>query len=74
MRPPDEDPAAMTTEPETSAIDTVCGMTVDVATARAADLALVHEGREYVFCGRGCKLDFADDPGRHLDPGHVPSM
>jgi YHS domain-containing protein len=54
--------------------DPVCGMTVDPAEARAAGRALEHGGREYVFCGRGCLLDFRDDPPTYLEPGYTPSM
>ena len=42
--------------------DPVCGMTVDGAEARAKGLARNYEGREYVFCGKGCFLEFGDDP------------
>lgn len=56
------------------AIDPVCGMTVDLAAARAKGLAYLHEGTEFGFCGRGCRLDFEEDPGRFLSPDHVPSM
>jgi YHS domain-containing protein len=34
----------------------------------------VHEGVEYVFCGKGCFLEFRDDPATYLDPAFVPSM
>jgi YHS domain-containing protein len=34
----------------------------------------MHEGTTYYFCGRGCKLDFGEDPGRYLDATYVPSM
>ncbi len=54
--------------------DPVCGMTVDAEQAQANDLTTKHEGTTYYFCGRGCKLDFGDDPGRYLDPSHMPSM
>jgi YHS domain-containing protein len=54
--------------------DPVCGMTVDVEQARAKGLALTHEGHEYVFCGKGCLLEFRDDPAKYLDPGHRPQM
>lgn len=57
-----------------SAIDPVCGMTVDVATATAKGLHLAHEGKDYFFCGKGCKLEFGDDPATFLAPGYVPSM
>ena len=56
------------------AIDPVCGMTVDLAVARPTGLTSVHEGIEYGFCGRGCRLDFEEDPGRYLSSDHVPSM
>jgi len=56
------------------AIDPVCGMTVDPGTARPPGLVAEHDGRTYYFCGRGCLLEFGDDPGRYLDPGYVPSM
>ena len=57
-----------------SAIDPVCGMTVDRETQRAKGLVSTYEGREHFFCGKGCKLDFEEDPGRYLDPKYVPSM
>ena len=56
------------------AIDPVCGMTVDVEQARARGLSLVKDDVEYVFCGKGCKLDFGEDPSRYLDPAYTPSM
>ena len=56
------------------AVDPVCGMSVDPATAREAGLHSAFEGTDYFFCGRGCKLDFDEDPGRYLDPSYVPSM
>ena len=58
----------------TSKIDPVCGMTVDVAEAQAVGLTMEHEGETYAFCGRGCLLDFRDDPATYLDPSHKPSM
>jgi YHS domain-containing protein len=50
------------------AIDPVCGM--DVETADAKYSASV-EGIEYFFCGRGCMLEFQDDPEHFLDPEYV---
>ncbi|MFL5799412.1 MAG: XdhC family protein [Actinomycetota bacterium] len=50
------DPAA---EARHEKIDPVCGMTVDVATAR--NLA-THEGRTYYFCSVGCRATFEADP------------
>jgi YHS domain-containing protein len=54
--------------------DPVCGMTVDVAEARKKGLAREHEGREHVFCGKGCYLEFGDDPETFLAEGFTPSM
>jgi len=54
--------------------DPVCGMTVDPEQARAKGLAITYEDREYVFCGKGCFLDFRDDPEPFLQPGFVASM
>jgi Cu+-exporting ATPase len=55
-------------------VDPVCGMTVEPEAARAKGLSSMHEGIDYVFCGRGCKLEFDDDPGTYLAAGYVPSM
>lgn len=70
---PDQ-PHADAAPAEGQVIDPVCGMTVDLAAARPKGLTYVHEGVEYGFCGRGCRLDFAEEPGRFLSPDHVPSM
>lgn len=59
---------------DSPAIDPVCGMSVDRDTATAKDLCLTHKGVDYSFCGKGCKLEFGDDPERFLDPNYVPSM
>ena len=56
---------------ETIKIDPVCGMEVDTT---ATDLKLDHGGMTYWFCGRGCLLEFRDDPERFLAPGYQPSM
>ena len=55
-------------------LDPVCGMTVEPAVALQKGLHSQHEGVEHYFCGKGCKLDFEEDPGRYLDPAYVPSM
>jgi YHS domain-containing protein len=52
-----------------TALDPVCGMHVDVATAQHT---AEHNGKTYYFCSRGCMLDFADDPERYLDPAYEP--
>jgi len=54
--------------------DPVCGMEVNPDIARAQGLIAEHGGEAYYFCGRGCKLDFTDDPERILDPAYQPSM
>ena len=64
----------MTTQEPTAATDPVCGMTVDVERARANGLIAEHEDTTYAFCGRGCKLDFEEDPAKYLDPSYQPSM
>ena len=52
-------------------IDPVCGMRVDTETT---DLKVEHDGTTYWFCGRGCMLEFQDDPEKYLDPEYKPSM
>ncbi len=54
--------------------DPVCGMTVSPDNAREKGLTLTHDGSEYAFCGKGCFLEFRDDPDRFLDPAYRPSM
>ncbi|MEW5991045.1 MAG: YHS domain-containing protein [Chloroflexota bacterium] len=58
----------------TTAKDPVCGMTVDIVTATAKGLATEHAGVTYYFCGKGCLLDFGENPATYLDPSYVPSM
>jgi xanthine dehydrogenase accessory factor len=49
--------------PVASALDPVCGMTVNVATARhTADV----DGVSYYFCCAGCRAKFLKDPGTYL--------
>jgi YHS domain-containing protein len=54
--------------------DPVCGMDVNPEVATAQGLSSQHEGETYYFCGRGCKLDFDEDPARYFDPSYTPSM
>lgn len=54
-----------------TAIDPVCGMHVDTETS---DLKLEHDGKTYWFCGKGCMLEFQDDPRKYLDADYQPSM
>jgi Cu+-exporting ATPase len=55
-------------------VDPVCGMTVDPEAARSRGLSATHDGKEYFFCGRGCMLDFKEDPAAYLSPGYEPHM
>jgi YHS domain-containing protein len=52
-------------------IDPVCGMEVDSDTAM---WTAEYEGKTYYFCGKGCMLEFRDNPQQYLDPEHKPSM
>jgi P-type Cu+ transporter len=54
--------------------DPVCGMDVNPEVATAQGLSSEHEGETYYFCGRGCKLDFDENPQTYFDPGYTPSM
>ena len=47
------------------AIDPVCGMTVDPATAAGSH---VHDGETYHFCSNGCLTKFKADPEKYLSP------
>ena len=49
--------------PASSAIDPICGMTVEIATA---EHTASHEGQEYYFCGAGCLKAFTMNPAAFL--------
>src|SRR5438270_6889138 len=51
----------LVTTPSARAVDPVCGMTVDPATAR---VSLVHDGQTYYFCCPSCRDRFQADPQR----------
>ena len=53
-----------------SAIDPVCGMTVDPKHAAGE---LEYQGTRYYFCHPGCRTKFAADPQRYLSEHHRPS-
>jgi Cu+-exporting ATPase len=53
------------------AIDPVCGMEVDTTTST---LSVDYDGTTYWFCGKGCMLDFKEDPEMYLDEDYTPSM
>jgi YHS domain-containing protein/uncharacterized membrane protein YraQ (UPF0718 family) len=46
-----------------TAIDPICGMTVDIATA---EHTASHDGQQYYFCGPGCVKAFTLNPGAFL--------
>jgi Cu+-exporting ATPase len=48
-----------------SAIDPVCGMSVDPHTTPHRH---THQGHPYYFCSAGCRSKFAADPARYLSP------
>lgn len=59
------------TPPPGIAIDPVCGMQVVIETAQHTT---DYQDTTYYFCGKGCKLDFEDDPERILAPDYQPHM
>ncbi len=59
-------PAPKESDPAT-AIDPVCGMTVDTAAGKPSH---VHAGETYHFCSQGCCDRFAGDPGHYLSGAH----
>ena len=46
-----------------TAIDPVCEMVVDPATARSAEV----RGKTYYFCSEGCRAKFVADPDKYLN-------
>ncbi|MEO8625847.1 MAG: YHS domain-containing protein [Candidatus Limnocylindrales bacterium] len=50
-------------------IDPVCGMEVDT---EKSQLSVEHDGKTYWFCGRGCMLDFQENPDKYTDPNYQP--
>lgn len=51
---------------ETTAIDPVCGMTVETATAEYRSF---RDGKAYYFCSAGCKTSFDKDPAKYAASG-----
>jgi Cu+-exporting ATPase len=52
-------------------IDPVCGMEVDTATSL---LSFEYDGTTYWFCGKGCLLEFKEDPEKYMADDYQPSM
>ncbi|HEX6863038.1 MAG TPA: YHS domain-containing protein, partial [Thermoanaerobaculia bacterium] len=61
----EEKPSAAA-EPPAQALDPICGMTVEVATARHT---AEHAGRTYYFCCGGCRQRFLAEPERYIQAG-----
>lgn len=59
---------------QSQATDPVCGMTVDSEPAALVGLSVQHDEQTFYFCGKGCLLEFRDDPEKYLDPSYTPSM
>lgn len=49
--------------PSVEALDPVCGMTVEVATARYTSQ---YQGQTYYFCAASCKRSFEKEPGKYV--------
>jgi YHS domain-containing protein len=49
-----------------TAIDPVCGMSVEEGEAAGA---AEYQGKTYYFCSPGCKIEFEADPDRFLSEG-----
>ena len=45
------------------ATDPVCGIQIDEATATET---AEYRGQTYYFCCKGCRMDFEDEPEKHL--------
>jgi xanthine dehydrogenase accessory factor len=54
-----------------TAIDPVCGMEVDMATAK---FTAEHDGKTYYFCAPGCKRTFMKNPQDYLIPHQLPAV
>ncbi|HJS17279.1 MAG TPA: XdhC family protein, partial [Anaerolineales bacterium] len=50
-------------QPLTEALDPVCGMTVEIATAHFTS---EYKGKVYYFCAAGCKRSFDKEPGKYI--------
>ena len=63
LRPPTADKPEAAPESPAEAVDPVCGMEVEAATARHAS---EHDGEAYYFCCPGCKRAFEKEPEKYL--------
>jgi len=61
----DENLTMNQTAPIKSAIDPVCGMSVD---PRTTEIVATIEGEHYYFCAEGCRKAFVENPKKFLKP------
>ena len=54
------------TEAVKSAVDPVCGMSVNLETA---EIRATIAGQQYYFCAEGCRKAFVDNPDKFLKAG-----
>ncbi|MEJ2102201.1 MAG: YHS domain-containing protein [Desulfobacterales bacterium] len=52
------------TEPLKSAVDPVCGMSVNPGTT---NISAVIEGQHFYFCAEGCRKAFMENPGKFIE-------
>jgi xanthine dehydrogenase accessory factor len=62
--PPVIDTSSLKAEEPSLAKDPVCGMTVEVASARYTSH---YGGENYYFCAKSCQVSFEREPGRYLE-------
>jgi xanthine dehydrogenase accessory factor len=55
----------MVSDPPTDALDPVCGMAVEIATAHFTS---EYAGTTYYFCAAGCKRSFDKEPKKYIQP------
>jgi xanthine dehydrogenase accessory factor len=63
------DPPVSTLQLPIEAIDPVCGMTVEIASAHFTN---EYNGKTYYFCAAGCKRSFDKEPGKYVQTEHSP--
>ena len=61
--PAEARPESVAEKKEDSAIDPVCGMTVEIA---GANYVASHQGRMFYFCSAGCQRDFQKEPEKYM--------
>jgi xanthine dehydrogenase accessory factor len=63
IQPPHPERVELNMVEPLSAVDPVCGMTVD---ADSSAHPFTHDGTTYYFCSSGCRRSFEKDPGAYL--------